>query len=339
MALHAAADPPSLLAAWQRALADDGFVMFSCFGPDTVRELRALYRRRGWGPPGADFVDMHDIGDMLVRAGFADPVMDQEVLTLTWATPEAALAELRSARRQCRARPRARPAHAALATSSCMTTCVRWRPRDGGRLSMTFEIVYGHAFKAAPRLPRPKRRPSRSTRCAPWLGRRAARPAAEQAAGVAAGGLPRRRGARRRVAGRCCAKLYRSHGRDNERLPAAGAAADRPCRSARFPAVDDGACATGRIEANVPESAGAMIMSATTLPSPFRVPSSPAGFRFGRESAPDWRRSDGSAVVGALAAQAQLLGHAAPAAAGSTCRCASSRSASRRCSGLRARGW
>ena len=154
MALHAAADPPSWLAAWQRALAADGFVMFSCFGPDTARELRAPYRRRGWGPPGADFVDMHDIGDMMVRAGFADPVMDQEVLTLNWASPEAALAELRSL-----------GGNAAPGRAPGLRT-PRWQRRlhdelralarsDGGRLSMTFEIVFGHAFKAAPRLPRP----------------------------------------------------------------------------------------------------------------------------------------------------------------------------------------
>ncbi|HRO04797.1 MAG TPA: hypothetical protein PLS69_14445, partial [Terricaulis sp.] len=95
MMLHAIADLPALLERWQRALAVDGFLMFSTLGPDTLRELHALYRRLGWPAPGAAFVDMHDLGDMLIDAGFADPVMDQERLTLTWGSPQALLAELR----------------------------------------------------------------------------------------------------------------------------------------------------------------------------------------------------------------------------------------------------
>ena len=69
--------------------------MFSCLGPDTLRELRGLYRALGWPPPAHDFTDMHDWGDMLVHAGFAEPVMDMERITLTWETPQRLLEELR----------------------------------------------------------------------------------------------------------------------------------------------------------------------------------------------------------------------------------------------------
>ena len=72
--------------------------MFSCLGPDTLRELRGSIRARGWPPAGHEFTDMHDWGDMLVDAGFAEPVMDMERIVLTWRTPEACLAELRTAR-------------------------------------------------------------------------------------------------------------------------------------------------------------------------------------------------------------------------------------------------
>jgi malonyl-CoA O-methyltransferase len=151
MMLHAVADPPALLARWQQLLAADGFVMFSSLGPGTLRELRELYRRLGWPSPAPEFVDMHDLGDMLVHAGFADPVMDQETLTLTWDGPQALLAELRSLGGN--ASPLRWPG---LRTP-------RWRERlhaelsslagPDGRLCLSFEIVYGHAFKAAPRLP------------------------------------------------------------------------------------------------------------------------------------------------------------------------------------------
>jgi malonyl-CoA O-methyltransferase len=78
MMLHAVDDPRQTMLEWHRALAVDGFLMFSTLGPGSLRGLRDLYRREGWPTPHAAFVDMHDLGDMLVRSGFADPVMDQE---------------------------------------------------------------------------------------------------------------------------------------------------------------------------------------------------------------------------------------------------------------------
>jgi malonyl-CoA O-methyltransferase len=151
MVVHAMADPPALFERWHRALQPEGFVMFSSLGPDTLRQLRRIHAAHGWGPAAVDFVDMHDYGDMLVHAGFADPVMDQEVLTLTFATPADLLAELRSLGGNV-----APDRHAGLRTP-------RWRSRledalldlrgPDGRLRIDFEVAYGHAFKAAPREP------------------------------------------------------------------------------------------------------------------------------------------------------------------------------------------
>ena len=95
MMLHAASDPPAVMGRWRRALEIDGFLMFSCFGPDTLLELRALHRQLGWPPASHEFTDMHDWGDMLVQNGFAEPVMDMERITLAFATPGRLLAELR----------------------------------------------------------------------------------------------------------------------------------------------------------------------------------------------------------------------------------------------------
>jgi malonyl-CoA O-methyltransferase len=149
MMLHAVVDPVALFGQWRRALTVDGFLMFSTLGPDTLSTLREVYRSAGWGAAHAPFVDMHDLGDMLVHAGFADPVMDQEVLRLTWASPAAALAELRSL--GANADP---GRHAGLRTP-------RWRARleaalaeradADGRIALPFEIVYGHAFNPPPR--------------------------------------------------------------------------------------------------------------------------------------------------------------------------------------------
>jgi malonyl-CoA O-methyltransferase len=149
LVLHTAADPAALLAQWHRALAVGGFVVFSTYGPDTLRLLRAVYAECGWPSPHPPYADMHDVGDALVQAGFAEPVMHQERLNLSWSGPEAALAELR-----------ALGGHLGTARFAGLRT-PRWRGRllqalarcaDGeGRITLGFELVYGHAYKPAPR--------------------------------------------------------------------------------------------------------------------------------------------------------------------------------------------
>jgi malonyl-CoA O-methyltransferase len=150
MMLHWAGDAPALVARWFDSLAVDGFVMFSCFGPDTLKQLRALYERLGWSPPAQQFTDMHNTGDLLVEAGFADPVMDMEQLTLTYASPAALLAELRGlggntsgARFAGLRTPRWKQG---------LETELKALAADDGRIALSFEIVYGHAFKPTPRV-------------------------------------------------------------------------------------------------------------------------------------------------------------------------------------------
>ncbi|MFO1326950.1 MAG: biotin synthase [Rubrivivax sp.] len=148
MALHGHADLPDLLQRWHRAVAVGGFLMFSTLGPGSLAELRALYRQMGWPEPMAPLVDMHDLGDALAQAGFADPVMDQETLTLTWTEAPRLLAELRTLGGNV-----APGRHPGLRTP-------RWREQlqeallahaVDGRMALSFEVVYGHAFRVARR--------------------------------------------------------------------------------------------------------------------------------------------------------------------------------------------
>jgi malonyl-CoA O-methyltransferase len=145
MSLHMAADPQALMAQWHQALQVDGFLMFSCLGPDTLLELRGLYQSLGWPAPCHEFTDMHDWGDMLVAAGFAEPVMDMERITLTFETPERLLQELRGLGHNLHvgrfSALRGRAWHAQLLRA------LATRP-----LQLTFEVVYGHAFKPEPKL-------------------------------------------------------------------------------------------------------------------------------------------------------------------------------------------
>jgi malonyl-CoA O-methyltransferase len=158
MALHLAPDPLALMRQWQPLVAVDGFVMFSTLGPGTLQALTRLYARQGWPPPLAPLVDMHDLGDMLLEAGFADPVMDQETLTLHWADGHALLAELRSLGGNAHAArfaglrtPRwAAQLQQLLQQELGQPLQQAPSPRDA-RPALDFEIVYGHAFKPAPR--------------------------------------------------------------------------------------------------------------------------------------------------------------------------------------------
>ena len=152
MALHESADPQALLAQWHQALRVGGFVMFSCLGPDSARELREIYQALDWPPAGHQLTDMHDWGDMLVQTGFAEPVMDMERITLTYETPERLLLELRELGRNYHParfgalRGRAWKKHLLQALAQRL-------PRQAdGRLALTFEIIYGHALKAQPKV-------------------------------------------------------------------------------------------------------------------------------------------------------------------------------------------
>ena len=154
MALHMAADPQALIARWRALLAADGYLMFSCLGPDTARELRALYASLGWPAPGHAMTDMHDWGDMLAQTGFADPVMDMERITLTFATPRRLLQELRGLGRNLHpGRFAALRGRGWLARLEQALACALAHEGHGGQLALTFEIIYGHAIKSAPRAP------------------------------------------------------------------------------------------------------------------------------------------------------------------------------------------
>lgn len=152
MRVHFAPDPLPMLRSWRQALVPDGFLMFSTLGPGSLGVLRELYEQEGWGPAHAAFVDMHDLGDMLVETGFAEPVMDQETLTLSYASPEALLAELRGL-----------GANMAGARFAGLRGR-HWRQKlmarlaeqtdAAGRIPLQIELVYGHAFRAADAGPR-----------------------------------------------------------------------------------------------------------------------------------------------------------------------------------------
>ena len=144
--LHWLDDPLPALREMQRTLSVGGLLMFSTLGPDTLKELRAsfsdgeIHTQR--------FADMHDYGDMLLECGFSDPVMDVEVLTMTYEHFDDLLRDLRRGGASCAMADRRRGLSGRSAWQAARAAYEKLR-RDG-RLPATFEVVYGHAWKSQP---------------------------------------------------------------------------------------------------------------------------------------------------------------------------------------------
>ncbi|HEX5464071.1 MAG TPA: malonyl-ACP O-methyltransferase BioC [Burkholderiales bacterium] len=144
LALQWVNDAEAAFAEIARVLTPGGLLMFSTLGPDTLKELRAAYDAADAHRHVNRFIDMHDLGDMLLAAGFADPVMDMEYVTLTYTDVRALMHDLKAigARNALYGRPQGLSGKAALAAVARGYEPLR---RDG-RLPATFEVVYGHAW-------------------------------------------------------------------------------------------------------------------------------------------------------------------------------------------------
>ena len=143
-------DLPAAFRGLHRVLKVDGLLMFSTFGPDTLKELRSAFHGVDGYSHTNRFTDMHDIGDMLVHSGFAEPVMDMEIITLTYDDVKAVMQELRGIGAHNATAGRARGMMGKAAWQAVLENYERHR--NNGKLPATFEVVYGHAWKPQPQV-------------------------------------------------------------------------------------------------------------------------------------------------------------------------------------------
>ena len=154
LALQWMSDTPHAFAELHRVLAPGGLLLFSTFGPDTLKELRAAYAAVD-GPNVITkhvnrFIDLHDIGDMMVQARFADPVMDMEPFTLTYDNARAVMRDLKAIGANTVTDDRVQGLMSKARLQALETA---YEPmRRNGKLPATFEVVYGHAWKPQPRV-------------------------------------------------------------------------------------------------------------------------------------------------------------------------------------------
>lgn len=142
-------DLDAVFAEFRRVLRPGGALFFSTFGPDTLRELRVSWQAADAYSHVNTFLDMHDIGDALMRAGLAEPVMDVERITLTYLEVRGLMSDLKVLGAHNVTRGRARGLTGRGAWRAMLAAYENFRRE--GVLPATYEVVYGHAWAPLPR--------------------------------------------------------------------------------------------------------------------------------------------------------------------------------------------
>jgi malonyl-CoA O-methyltransferase len=137
-------NPDAVFAEFHRVLAPHGLLSFSTFGPDTLRELRTAWGQVDLGSHVHPFIDMHDLGDALVRAGFAAPVLDVERFTLKYLDVRSVAADLKATGAHNAAVDRARGLTSPRKFAAMRAVYETFR--QDGRLPATYEVVFAHAW-------------------------------------------------------------------------------------------------------------------------------------------------------------------------------------------------
>jgi malonyl-CoA O-methyltransferase len=132
-----------------RVLQPEGLLMFSTFGPDTLHELRQAFLDMDDNSHVNHFIDMHDIGDLLVYNGFAMPVMDMEYITLTYDDVISVMRDLKAMGAHNVIQDRKRGLTGKIGWGKVLSNYETFR--KDGKLPVTFELIYGHAWKLEPR--------------------------------------------------------------------------------------------------------------------------------------------------------------------------------------------
>lgn len=142
-------DLPGVFSEFVQVLKPGGVLMFTTFGPDTLKELRASWGKVDGYTHASRFPDMHDVGDALLQAGFRDPVMDMEVLTLTYADVRGLLRDLKGIGANNATGGRNHGLTGKARLQAFLTAYENFRNQQG-LYPATYEVVYGHAW--APQL-------------------------------------------------------------------------------------------------------------------------------------------------------------------------------------------
>jgi len=142
-------DYKKVFAEFKRLLKPDGLLMFSTFGPDTLKELKKSWEQVDSHAHVNDFTDMHDLGDELIQTGLAEPVMDMDLLTLTYQDVMSVMVDLKSIGANTILKNQKKIAEQGLVTPGKLKKVISYyeQYRKNGVIPASYEVVYGHAWK------------------------------------------------------------------------------------------------------------------------------------------------------------------------------------------------
>lgn len=143
-ALQWCSDLESTFKEFRRVLRPGGLLMFTTFGPDTLKELRSAWSQVDQRTHVSTFVDMHDIGDFLVAAQFADPVMDAEQITMTYESVDQLMRDIKTIGAQNAVSGRSKGLTGKGSMQQLRGAYEEYR--CDGRIPSTWEVIYGHAW-------------------------------------------------------------------------------------------------------------------------------------------------------------------------------------------------
>jgi malonyl-CoA O-methyltransferase len=147
LAIHWHPEPHHVLREWCRLLRPGGLAFFTGWGPATGRELRDAVARAGLNTQTLPLVDMHDLGDLMIEQGFADPVMDQETVTLTYDSTTSLLADAHHLGGN--PNPQRKASLVSRDWLKRLVNALEAGRRSDGKLTLTLEIAYGHAWRSS----------------------------------------------------------------------------------------------------------------------------------------------------------------------------------------------
>lgn len=139
-------DLDATFAEFRRVLRPGGLLMFTTFGPDTLKELRTAWAAVDSGAHVSTFIDMHDVGDALLRAGLADPVMDVDRMMLTYERVSGLMKDLKILGAHNVNHDRQRGLTGKGRLQAMQSAYEAFRRDQDGLLPASYEVVYGHAW-------------------------------------------------------------------------------------------------------------------------------------------------------------------------------------------------
>ena len=129
-----------------RVLKTEGLILYSTFGPDTLKEIQHCFRKVDDHQHVKTFIDMHDLGDILLSAGFASPVMESEIITVEYSDPWQLFRDLKATGATNHLQDRSRGLFGKERMQSVLEEYKKFQ-LPNGKYPASYEVIYGHGRK------------------------------------------------------------------------------------------------------------------------------------------------------------------------------------------------